>query len=102
MIVFALIERPFINISTGSNVQYVISMSVASNYAFYPKIADSFTRSVAQKSAMGTILMEKLLSTVGHVTKQDLLDVLQAGSTYAGNFATLFAKHNGLRFIRGR
>lgn len=52
---------------------------------------------------MGTVLMEKLLTIAGHVTKNDLMDILQAGSTYGANFAKMYAKANGLtRLIAGR
>lgn len=63
MCVFAIIERPYVNLTTGANVPYVASVNLSSNYAFFPKVADAFTKSIALKTAMATELITKIATS---------------------------------------
>lgn len=80
MCVFAIIERPFVNITTGTNVPYMASLTLNSNYAFFPKIADAFTKSIALKTAMATELITKLATgDKGGLSFKDVTDILHVG-----------------------
>lgn len=46
VVAFAIIEKPFISITTGANATWTMDLSVRSNYAFMPKIWDTFSRSL--------------------------------------------------------
>lgn len=46
VIAFAIIEKPFTSISTGSAADWNINVTVRSNYAYMPKLWDAFSRSL--------------------------------------------------------
>jgi len=46
VISFAIIERPFVALTTGSNVQYVMDINFESNFYYNPKPSDAFARNM--------------------------------------------------------
>lgn len=46
LVSFAIIDRPFVNTSTGAVTNFNVDLTVESNYAYYPYATDSFTESL--------------------------------------------------------
>jgi len=50
---FAIIERGFVAIDSGVNVQYIMDVSARANYAFSPKLYDAFANSLGVEENFG-------------------------------------------------
>lgn len=57
VVLYALIERPFVSIQGDTNVTYRLAATLRSNFAFFPRIQDAFLRSLQLKSSFFNGLM---------------------------------------------
>lgn len=46
VVAFAIIEKPFANITTGAVMPYTMDVEVKSNYVYNPKLWDAFSMSL--------------------------------------------------------
>lgn len=99
MVAYCIIEKAFVALTTGVNVNYALAIKTRSNYAFYPNIVDSFVRSLAYKTAVTTQIVALLARSEGDVKHSDVVDALRAGGVDYDAFHSMMG---GKKMVRGK